>query len=259
MVTSTRNSFDLTGSLAVVVGASQGIGAAIAEAFAGSGARLVIASRAASRLEDTRARCLEAGGEVYVGTVDVRSPASVTDLAAEVAERHGTPTILVNSAGAGARGPALELTVAEWDETQEVQLRGPFLACQAFARLMSDGGYGKIINLSSTWAATVGAERSAYCAAKAGLSHLTAALATEWAPLGIRVNALAPTATRTPSREAQWSAQPGAEDALRSRIPLGRLAEPHDLVGGALFLASRASDFVTGHTLFVDGGWHHAK
>lgn len=250
----------LDGSLAVVVGASQGIGAAIAESLAAAGARLVLAARDADRLEASRRRCAAAGlAEPDVATVDVRRPESIEALAATVLARHGVPTILVNSAGAAATKPALDITIDDWDLVQDVQLRGPFLTCQAFAQAMADAEYGKIINLSSTWAATVASGRSAYCAAKAGLSHLTAALAVEWAPLGIRVNAVAPTATRTPSREERFAAEPELETALRDRIPLGRLAVPTDVVGAALFLARPDSDFVTGHTLYVDGGWRFAR
>lgn len=251
--------FDLSGSLAVVVGGSEGIGAAMAEAFVAAGARVVIAGRNRSRLTATARRVADAGADVVAETVDVRAPDSVRDLAATVESREGTPAILVNSAGRTETKAAFDLTVEEWDAVHETQLRGTFLACQAFGRAMASAGYGKIINLSSTWAATVGPGRSAYCAAKAGVSHLTAALAAEWAADGVRVNAIAPTATRTPGVERRLEGDAGREEYLRSRIPLGRLAEPYDLVGAALFLAAPTSDFVTGHTLFVDGGWRFSK
>jgi NAD(P)-dependent dehydrogenase (short-subunit alcohol dehydrogenase family) len=250
----------LDGALAVVVGASRGIGAAIAEALATSGARLVLAARDPDRLATSRKRCAAAGAtEVDAVPVDVRSPDSIAALADSVRRRHGAPTVLVNSAGAVATKPALDVTAGDWDRIHEVQLRGPFLAMQAFAPAMAAEGYGKVVNLSSTWAATVAPGRSTYCAAKAGLSHLTAALAVEWAPLGIRVNAVAPTATRTPGLEERFAADPALEESLRGRIPLGRLAVPTDVVGAVLFLAGSASDFVTGHTLYVDGGWRFAR
>lgn len=115
--------------------------------------------------------------------------------------------------------------------------------------------YGKIINLSSTWSVSADAGKSAYCAAKAGISHLTAALACEWAPSGVRVNALAPTTTLTDFTTDSMQRNPERAERLRGRIKLGRFAEPQDLLGGAIFLASAASDFVTGQTLFVDGGF----
>ena len=259
MRSSSLDRFELSGALAVVIGATDGIGAAIAEALAGAGAGVVITARDAARLERTRRKVQAAGGEVHTATVDVRRPESIQALGEAVLDRHGPPTILVNSAGISGTKPAFEITVEDWDAIHETQLRGVFLACQTFGRPMAERGYGKIINLSSTWAVTVHHGRSAYSAAKAGLSHLTAALAAEWAPHGIRVNAIAPTATRTPAAQGRMDAQPGREDQLRSMIPLGRIAEPEDVQGAAVFLASQASDFVTGHTLFVDGGFRFAR
>jgi NAD(P)-dependent dehydrogenase (short-subunit alcohol dehydrogenase family) len=251
---------DLRDALAVVVGGSEGIGAAIAEVLAGAGARVVLAARDADRLEASRRRCVAAGAvDVDVHTVDVRSPDSIGALADVVRDRHGPATVLVNSAGVTAIKPALDVDVDDWDRVHDVHLRGPFLTAQAFASGMAAEGYGKIVNLSSTWATTVAPGRSIYSAAKAGLSHLTAALAVEWAPLGIRVNAIAPAATRTPSREALFATDPELEESLRDRIPLGRLATPTDIVGAAMFLARPESDFVTGHTLYVDGGWRFAR
>ena len=120
---------------------------------------------------------------------------------------------------------------------------------------MIERGYGKIINLSSTWSASTDMGKSVYGVAKAGVSYLTAALSTEWAPLGVRVNAIAPTSTLTESTSRSFRENEARAQKLLSRIKLGRFAEPSDLVGAAVFLASPASDFITGHTLFVDGGW----
>jgi 2-deoxy-D-gluconate 3-dehydrogenase len=191
--------------------------------------------------------------------VDVTSVASIRGFADRIAEELGPPTILVNSAGASITKPALEVTEEEWDLVHDVDLRGTFFSCQAFARSMLGSGYGKIVNLGSTWGATVGVNRSTYSAAKAGVHHLTAALAAEWAPAGIRVNAVAPTTTRTPRVARRYAMDPERERYALDRIPLGRLAEPEDVAGAVLYLASPASDYVTGHTLFVDGGWHLAK
>ena len=250
---------ELQGALSVVIGAGSGIGAAIAQAFADAGSRLVLAGRSRERLAQTYDLATQAGATADIETVDVSAPASLEAFAERVLRQYGPPTVLVNSAGGPLTKPALDVTVDEWDGIQDAHLRGTFFACQLFARGMVPAGYGKIINLSSTWATTVGPGRSVYAAAKAGVSHLTAALAAEWAPLGIRVNALAPTATLSPSREQMFSGDPQRQQWLLERIPLGRLATPADMVGPALFLASPASDFVTGHTLFVDGGWQHSK
>lgn len=251
---------DLSGTVSVVVGASQGIGAAIAVALAASGSRVVAAARNAEGLEQTRAAAEpHAAHPVDVRTVDVTMPDSIHQLAAAVTGAHGAPTILVNSAGGALSKPAFDVTVDEWDLLMNTHVRGTWLACQAFGRAMAAAGYGKIINLSSTWAVTVAPNRSVYAIAKAGVDHMTAALATEWAPLGIRVNAIAPTATLTPRVVAAVSGDPATERHITDRIPLGRLATTGDVVGSALFLASRAADFVTGHTVFVDGGWRASK
>lgn len=255
-----RWSADLGGTLSVVIGASQGIGASIAIGLAGAGSRVVIAARSEDGLERTRGLAAPtARDQIDIRTVDVTAPESLAGLAEAVLADHGPATILVNSAGGGLSREAFDVTVADWDLVLDTHLRGTFFACQAFGRAMAGNGYGKIINLSSTWAATVAERRSVYAAAKAGVSHLTAALAAEWAPLGIRVNAIAPTATRTPRVEQSIAEEPERETYLVERIPLGRLATPEDVVGSALFLASPVSDFVTGHTLFVDGGWRAAK
>lgn len=251
--------FDLRGRRAVVIGAGQGIGAAIAIAYAQAGADVALGGRSVDRLADTGARATAAGTKVTAHEVDVGSPESIARFAAAVLAGGAAPTILVNSAGGGGVKPAFDVTLEDWDQVHNVHLRGTFLTCQAFGRAMADKGYGKIINLSSTWAATVCANRSVYCSAKAGVGHLTAALAVEWAPLGVRVNALAPTATRTPTIDRRLAADPARAEYLRKGIPLGRLALPEDLTGAAVFLASQASDFVTGQTLFVDGGWQFAK
>lgn len=247
-------SFRLDDRLAVITGSSEGIGQRLAIAFARAGARLALVSRDTQRLPETIESVQRFKGEAQAYQADVRNVEEIRRLSISVEKRQGTATILVNSAGYPLTKPAREVTVEEWDSVMDIGLRGVFFVCQAFAGIMGDQGYGKIINLSSTYAHSVAVNKSVYAIAKSGISQLTRALALEWAPLGIRVNALAPTLTVTPSRE------PVLEDEQRvqsivSRIPLGRYATTDDLIGSALFLASEASDFVTGHTLFVDGGW----
>jgi 2-deoxy-D-gluconate 3-dehydrogenase len=247
------------GGLAVVSGASGGIGQAIAVGLARAGASLVLAGRDVDRLAQTRDLAEAAGAEVTCVPLDMSDVDSVHAFADLLAGLAVPPRILVNSAGNSITKNAFDVTPQDWDLVHDVHLRGTFFLCQAVGKLMSAQSYGKIVNLSSTWAATVAPGRSVYCAAKAGLSHLTAALAVEWAPLGLRVNAIAPTATRTPRVADRFAADPARELYLRDRIPLGRLALPEDITGAALFLASPVSDFVTGHTLYVDGGWRAAK
>lgn len=250
---------DLKGKLAVVVGASGGIGAAISVALAEAGADVVVAGRSQEALSQTAERALETGRTAAVELVDVRDPSSVADLADRVQATVGVPHILVNSMGGALHKPALEVTVEEWDELHETHLRGTFLLCKGFGRLMRTENYGKIVNLSSTWAFAVAADRSVYASAKAGISQLTTALATEWAPFGIRVNAVAPTTTVTPRVESRMRALPESQNEKIARIPLGRLATTEDVVGPVLFMASPLSDFVTGQTLLVDGGFVASK
>jgi len=155
----------------------------------------------------------------------------------------------------GPRSPALDVTEAEWDALIDLHVKGTFFCSQQIGALMLSRGYGKIINLSSAWAASTDVGKSAYCAAKAAIGHLSAALSTEWAPQGVRVNALAPTTTMTEFVKGTMAARPDRAERLKSRIKLGRFAAPDDMIGAAVFLASAASDFVTGQTLFVDGGF----
>lgn len=250
---------DLRGTSAVVIGASDGIGRAIALGFAASGATVVGTARTTERMSATVALAQDLPGAIEAAPCDVLDPDSIDALVALVMASHGAPRALVNCAGTMVVRPALELSVADWDLILDTHLRGAFLVARAFAGPMRDVGQGHIIHLSSTWAVTVGHGRSAYSAAKAGLSHLTAALALEWAPYGIRVNAIAPGATRTPAADERIRSDPSREAYLLERIPLGRIAEPEDIVGAALFLASASADHITGETILIDGGWRTAK
>jgi NAD(P)-dependent dehydrogenase (short-subunit alcohol dehydrogenase family) len=249
----------LTGAVAVVIGGSQGIGAAVAVGLAGAGAEVVIAGRDGARLAATADDAAATGIKIATEIVDVRDPASIQDLRDRVNDNYGPPTVLVNSMGGTVKKNALETRVADWDDLFDTHLRGSFLACQAFAPGMRDVGYGKMINVTSTSGVIPVVNRSAYSSAKAGLSHLTAALAAEWGPLGIRVNAIAPGLTLTPRAQATMARHPEREAYALERIPLRTIAEPEDMVGPALFLASRQSDYVSGHTLVVDGGWVTTK
>lgn len=251
-------SFRLGNRLAVITGASEGIGCTLAIAFAKVGARIVLASRRLHKLEEVRSAILDAGGEAEALKVDVtrlEDIAELSALAADWSRRDDLDLILVNNAGFGFTKPALEVSEEDWDRLIDTHMKGTFFCCQQLGAAMIERGYGKIINLSSAWAASSDAGKNAYCAAKAGISHLTAALSTEWAPKGVRVNALAPTATMTDFTAGVMERSPERAERLRQRIKLGRFAHPEDLIGPAIFLASDASDFVTGHTLFVDGGF----
>ena len=246
-------------TVAVVTGAGQGIGAAIATALAQRGDLVILASRDKNSLESVGQKISGEGGESVVMPVDLSMPADIRRFARSVLAEHGVPRTLVNAAGNSITKPALEVSPEEWDLIHDVHLRGTFFLCQGIGGPMGDAGYGKIINLSSTWASTVTPGRSIYACAKAGVSHLTSALAVEWAPRGVRVNAIAPTTTTTPRIEKRIQDDPELGQVMRDRIPLGRLGTVLDVADAALFLASPESDFITGHTLYVDGGFQHAK
>ena len=254
-------SFRLDGRLAVVTGASQGIGRAFALAYSRAGAEVVLVSRGREKLLEAQRAVEVAGGTAHIFCADLSKIDNIRQLEHDVlklVEGRDLGLVLVNSAGFGFTKPALDVTEEDWDKVLDVHAKGTFFCCQVFGRRMIERGYGKIINLSSTWSASTDVGKSVYGIAKAGVSYLTAALSTEWAPLGVRVNAIAPTSTLTENTSLAFRADPARAERLRSRIKLGRFAEPSDLIGAALFLASPASDFISGHTLFVDGGWHAA-
>jgi NAD(P)-dependent dehydrogenase (short-subunit alcohol dehydrogenase family) len=258
-------SFRLDGRLAVITGASDGIGRAFALAYSRSGAEVVLVSRTREKLLEVQRSVEAAGGRARVIRADVSKIDDIRMVEREVSviinnsskeAGQDLALVLVNCAGFGFTKPALDITEEDWDRILDVHAKGTFFCCQSIGRLMIERGYGKIINLSSTWSTSTDIGKSVYGIAKAGVSYLTAALSTEWAPLGVRVNAIAPTSTLTENTSRSFRENEARAQGLLSRIRLGRFAEPSDLVGAAVFLASPASDFVTGHTLFVDGGWH---
>lgn len=238
---------DLRGEVAVVAGGANGIGAACAELLAAAGARVVVLDREA-------ADGLPAGAEGIA--LDVTDEPGVDAAMARVAERHGNLDILVASAGIAIRRPATELSLADWQAVVDVNLTGVFLCARSAARHMIAGGGGRIVTIASVLGVVGGGvyPNVSYQAAKGGVINLTRALALEWAPHGIRVNAVAPTYVRT-RLVAGLMADPELLRELERRTPLGRVAEPEEVAEAVLFLASRGSAMVTGHVLAVDGGY----
>ena len=255
-------SFRLDGRLIVVTGASEGIGRDFALAFSRQGAEVVLVSRRPDKLLEVQ-RLIEAnGGQASVIPADVSRLDDLRSLAAGVSklvEGRDVSMVLVNNAGFAFTKDALDVSEEDWNHVLDVHVKGSFFCSQLLGRQMLRKGYGKIINLSSTWSASTDAGKSVYCIAKAAVSQLTAALSTEWAQAGVRVNAIAPSTTLSENTISNLKRDPARARRLKERITLGRFAEPSDLVGAAIFLASPASDFITGHTLFVDGGWHAAR
>lgn len=246
--------FDLTGRIALVTGARRGIGFAIAEGLASAGAVSVIADKE-SEAGDEAARFIRSKGlSAQFIPVDVTRRGSVEELVSRTITEFGRIDILVNCAGVILRKPIEEMTDEEWNCIMDVNLRGVFLCSQIAGREMIKRKQGKIINISSNVAQVLMPDRGVYAVSKAGVSHLTKVMALEWAPHHINVNAIAPAPTMTDLNRGYFKEHPeDLKERLRS-IPLGRMGDPKDYVGTAILLSSRASDFITGQTIFVDGG-----
>lgn len=246
--------FSLAGQVALVTGASQGIGHDLALALADRGAKVAVAARQRDRLDALTAEIATSGGEAASVVVDLCDRASIETAVSQTVARFGRIDILVNNAGLGTNHDALEATEAEWDALFAVNVRGLFFACQSAGRRMVDQGYGRIVNVSSQ-AGLVGIPRhSAYSASKAAVIGLTKVLALEWGPHGVTVNCVAPTFIRTPGT-AERLDQPDFLADVVSRIPVGHVGSTTDVAGAVIYLASPAASLVTGSVLVIDGGW----
>jgi 2-deoxy-D-gluconate 3-dehydrogenase len=245
--------FSLEGRVALVTGASRGLGAAIAVGLAGAGADVAVHGNTRSP-ESTGAQVRALGRRALAVTGDMTDPATPHRLIQETIGRLGGLDVLVNNAGTIRRAPAAETADEDWLAVVDVNLHAVFRACRAAGRHMLAQGRGKIVNVASLLAFQGGILVPAYAAAKGGVAQLTKALANEWAGRGVNVNAIAPGYIRT-DNTAALQADPVRSRQIRERIPAGRWGEPSDVVGAAIFLCSPASDYVHGHVLVVDGGW----
>ena len=250
--------FDLTGKVAVVTGGNGGIGLGIAMGLAGAGANIVIAARSvektAQALENIRALGVEAHGI----TVDVTQEPAIQRIVTSTIDHMGRLDILVNNSGIAVRAQPQELTAAQWDSVVDVNLRAAFLASKAAYAQMVKAGGGKVINVGSMYSIFGSDWGSPYAASKGGLVQLTKSLAVAWAKDNIQVNAVLPGWIVTDLTRGIQDADPNRYDNISRRIPTGRWGEPSELAGAAVFLASTASDYVTGATLAVDGGYSSA-
>lgn len=247
--------FGLDGEVALVTGASSGIGQSIALALGRAGVAVGCGGRNATRCAETVDRIRDAGGRAIAVEWDVTDPAQATAAVDAVEQAFGPLGLAVNNAGVGAGTPALELTPGQWQAVVDTNLTGVFFSCQAEARAMRAHGRGAIVNIASISAtiANRNLTQAQYNASKAAVVHLTKSLAVEWAPLGLRVNAVSPGYTLTPMNRRPEVADLVAEFA--DTTPLGRLAEPEEIAGPVLFLLGPAAGYITGVDLLVDGGY----
>lgn len=247
------NLFDLTGKVAIVTGASRGLGQYFGRALAGAGADLVITSRTLDALAPFQREIEQMGRRALPVVLDVRKQDSINAMVTTAVDHYGKIDILVNNAGLNIRKPAVEITWEDWNTVLDTNLRGSFFVAQAVARTMIPRGYGRIVNIGSVTSVFGYAGITPYCASRGGVKQMTMSLADDWGAHGITVNCLAPGWFRTEQNavlyeNAEWLAY------LNDRIPLGRPGKPNDLDGAVVFLASDASAYMTGQTLLIDGG-----
>jgi NAD(P)-dependent dehydrogenase (short-subunit alcohol dehydrogenase family) len=245
--------FDLSGQVALVTGASRGLGQHFARALARAGANLVLTSRKAADLAPFVAEIESLGRRAHPFALDVRNQTSITSMAEQVYAAFPQIHILVNNAGCNVRKPALDVTWDDWNLVLDTNLRGTFFVAQAIARGMVQHRYGRMINIGSVTSVFGYAGLAPYGASRGGVRQLTMSLADDWGPHGITVNCLAPGWFRTAQNQVLYENQEWV-DYLVDRIPVKRPGDVHDLDGAVVFLASESSRYITGQTLLVDGG-----
>jgi len=246
--------FDLTGKVAIITGGYLGIGRGIAEGLAEAGAHVVICARSFDKCVEACAEIGEKGVKTLPVRCDITQKGEVESLVQKTVQEMGRINILVNNAGVGgSEKPILKMSDEDWDRPVSVDLKGAFLLARAVVPEMSKAGGGKIINVASITAMIAMPNMSAYCASKAGLVQLTKVMALEFLKYNIQVNALCPGYFLTPMNQKFFASKAGQE-IIQKNIPMGRLGQVEELKGAAIYLASSATDFMTGSCLVIDGG-----
>jgi NAD(P)-dependent dehydrogenase (short-subunit alcohol dehydrogenase family) len=255
MHTKVLDSFRLDGKVALITGGARGLGRTMAIALAEAGAEVALAGRSRERCQNTATEIADATGRtIRAFEADVTNAADVTRMAAEVAGACGSIDILVNNAGTNIRGSIEQLSEADWDSVLATNLKGPFLCSKAIGPAMAERGWGRIINLGSILSVIALPGRAPYASSKAGILGLTRVLALEWAGKGVTCNAICPGPFAT-DMNRQLLNDPQAYQQFVSNIPVGRWGELDEIAGAVVFLASNAASYITGSSLFVDGGW----
>jgi NAD(P)-dependent dehydrogenase (short-subunit alcohol dehydrogenase family) len=248
-----NENFDLTGRVAIVTGASRGLGQCFARALARAGADLIITSRTLDSLREFQSEIEALGRRAVPLELDVRDQASIQRFGEAAAHAYEKIDILVNNAGCNVRKPALAVTWDEWNLILDSNLRGTFFVTQVVAPCMIARGYGRIVNIGSVTSVFGYAGLAPYCASRGGIKQLTMSLADEWGRYGVTVNCLAPGWFKTAQNRVLYENQEWLE-YICDRIPMSRPGSPNDLDGAIVFLASESSRYITGQTLLVDGG-----
>lgn len=246
--------FDLSGKTAMVTGGTRGLGEVSAIALAKAGADVAVCGRSKTDLERVSQAIRELGRKSEGFSLDVTSKPSIEAGFAEILSRLGKIDILVNNAGVNYRVPLLEFPEDQWDKVLATNLKGYFLVAQVVVPQMLERGYGKVINMGSILGTVALPMQAAYASSKGGVHQLTKVMALEWAKQGVRVNAIGPTYFET-ELVAQLRNDPERFKFINERTPMGRWGYPQELEGTVIFLAAPASDFITGQTIYIDGGW----